>query len=119
MEFMASRTSKHNDQKPCNEAYQKRYTRVDERIVDHPGKIPGNGHLTREEAQAKWLAEGTNHRVEDGHIKRFFRESGWFVKISGLKGLLAFYEKYGNLTLTPCMWNHKIIELEIYDDYRE
>ena len=109
MKFLITRTSQWAGQ-PCDEAYQDTYTRIDERTVRTPDKLP-NGQT--------WYQEGTNHRVEDGHIKRDFQDTAWFVDIPDLDALMVFYQKYGQLVISSHYNNDAIVELEIYDDYRE
>lgn len=110
MEFMVRRTSEH-DSKPCKEAYQKSYTRIDERTVNDPMKNPHIG--------AEWYTKGSNHRVERGHIKRDFEATGWFIQFDTLDDLMKFGEKYGSLVIEPCWDNPSITQVEIYDYYRE
>lgn len=111
MEFLVSRTSTW-DGKPCEEAYRKPFTHVDQRNTDDPHKLPGILGDT-------WYEEGRNHRIVDGYITRDFDTEGWFVEIADLDALIAFYAKYGSLVLTPHYKNQYIPEIEIYDGYRE
>ena len=118
MEFMVSRTSipfNKKDRKPCPEAVRKSYIEVDERTVDDPAKVPiHHGERTW------WYAEGQNHRVEDGHIKRDLRREGWFVEIPTLDALVDFICKYGQVVIYPVpdVPDHWL-EIEIYDAWRE
>lgn len=98
--------------KPCDEAEEVSFTRVDRRTTDDPMKIPYIGKA--------WYEEGRNHRVEDGMIARDFDQKRWMVRIADDAALQAFCEKYDKIILTlntdgtePCY------EVEIYDDYRE
>lgn len=43
----------------------------------------------------------------------------WFVEINTLEELIKFYEEYGDIIITDCLWNKSYTEIEIYDDYRE
>ena len=54
-----------------------------------------------------------------GKIARDFDAIGWFIEINTLEELLKFREKYGDLVLTKHYLNPEIVEVEIYDDYRE
>lgn len=89
------------DESPCNGAeridHGKR-TYVDERTVADPEQLPfptPRGHSSKTEY---WLSEGTNHRVEDGHIKRDkpLPEEYWYcwiLDLNELSELLAFVSK--------------------------
>lgn len=120
MEFMVSRTSLcGSDEKPCEEAVKKPYIEIEERTVDDPVKIGIYGGDAKK-ANSDWYGYGSNHRVEDGHIKRDFPAEGWFITINSLEELMAFQEKYGNLVLQKSYNNPSSIpEIEIYDSYRE
>lgn len=100
------------DAKPCDEAFRKKYTRVDRRSTDDPTKIL---HYAGKDP-AWWYEVGTNHRVENGNICRDFEDEGWFVSIGSLKALVAFREKYGPLVIEA---GDGAAVIEIYDDYRE
>lgn len=90
MKFKVSRTSIRDDRKPCEEAVKQTYTRVE---------------------------VGTLGR----YIQREFPNDavGWFVEINTLDELLHFQQKYGDIILTKDYYNPEVLELEIYDDYRE
>lgn len=100
------------DGKPCDEAEEVSFTRVDRRTVDDPMK---NRYIG-----AKWYEDGRNHRVENGKIARDFDDKRWVVQIPDGTALQAFCSKYGEIILSinddglePCF------EVEIYDTYRE
>jgi hypothetical protein len=115
MKFLISRTSVWEGQ-PCEEATLEPYTRVDERTVDDPAKLPiGNPNQQTD----WWFSEGKNHRVENGHIKRDFDDQTWFVEINSLEELTEFSKKYGALVFQQPWRNSEFPSLEIYDDYRE
>lgn len=109
MKFIIVRTSAH--EKPCDEAVRENYVKVDIRTVDDPSKLPYGG--------ANWYSEGRNHRVENGMIKRDTDADAWFLELSSLDELVAFHKKYGSLVIDASYCNPDIIEIEIYDDYRE
>lgn len=113
MRFLVKRTSSSDESKPCPGATPGEYVYIDERVVDDPKKIPGEG--------AKWYERGENHRVEDGHIKRDFPgEAGWFLELSTLEDLIALQAQVGEeLVIGPATLNPGIMEIEIYDTYRE
>jgi len=115
MEFLVKKTSEYwNARKPCEEARKEQHVFTDEWACDDPSKIP-----TFQGREELWYQKGTNHRVENGHIKRDFIEDRWFVSIDSLEDLLAFSDKYGVIILSRFIEDPNIWEIEIYDDYRE
>jgi len=116
MKFQIKRTSSWGN-KPCDEAFLDKYTRIDARTTDDPCKIPCYFD-NPEKAKKMWFGEGSNHRVENGWIKRDFEDEGWFIEINSLEELMKFHEKYGNLVINSD-YSSSISTLEIYDDYRE
>jgi len=66
-----------------------------------------------------WFSKGKNHRVEHGNIRRDFDDEAWFVEINDLDELMKFQEKYGQIVIQWFMFNQDLLELEIYDSYRE
>ena len=115
MKFAIHRTSDYRGSTPpCKEAIHISSMRVDERTTDDPKKLP----CPVGDYEAKWWYEtGTNHRVENGHIKRDFEEWTWLIEIASLEALAAFCDEYGCLIISSSGGN--MPELEIYDDYRE
>jgi len=112
MKFQISRTSIWGDTKPCDEAVYLPYVQIDERSVSNCSLLNCNDKET-------WFQNGTNHRVENGYIKRDFNKETWFVEINSLDELFNFYKKYGSLVIEN-FWNDPDIpSIEIYDDYRE
>jgi len=83
---------------------------VDERIVDDPKKINAYGHT-----EAWWYGEGTNHRVENGHIKRDLEPEA--VYVVEIPDIWAFVEKHGDCVLSINSEGFRVVE--IYDDDRE
>lgn len=113
MKFIVKRTSIwQDDVQPCPESILEPTTRIDERTVDDPKKIPA-GDMTEE-----WYATGKNHRVENGHIKRNFDDQRWFIEIKDLADLLLFQCKYGDLIIRDS-YDNDYKTIEIYDGYRE
>jgi len=110
MKFKVSRTSLFNDEKPCEGSFKEKYIRIDERTISDPFK---NIYMK------DWYETGTNHRVENGHIKRDFVEEGWFVEIATLLEFIQFSNNNGSIIIRKCYHNVSITEIEIYDDYRE
>ncbi len=116
MEFIVNRTSLRSmDVQPCEEAYLKAYIRIDERTVNSPSKITAY----KNQPVDWWYSAGKNHRVENGHIVRDFDDKGWFVKLDTMEDLLKFTQKYGSVVIGQYWKNHSILEIEIYDDWRE
>lgn len=112
MKYQISRTSNYGgDEIPCEGAYREAYVRIDERTVDDPAKLSSFSGKT-----GWWYSNGINHRVENGHIKRDFPATDWFIDVDDL---LAFVQKHGKIVLGPHWLNPSILSIEIYDDYRE
>lgn len=68
-----------------------------------------------------WYERGTNHRqLSDG---RYARDLGMrtvrFIDLDTLDDLVAFVHKYGRVIVDRSFINPALMELEIYDDYRE
>ena len=113
MKFAVTRTSTNGQ--PCEEAVLEEYIRIDEYDADNPEKVGINPRNT-----SWWYDRGENHRVENGHIKRDFRTTGWFIEINSLDDLIAFKNKYGSLVIEDDPYNrNQFARIEIYDDYRE
>ena len=98
--------------KPCDEAEEVPFVRVDRRTIDDPMKSPYVGQA--------WYDTGRNHRVENGMIARDLDDKRWMVRIADGAEMQAFCEKYGKVILLlnnggaePCY------EVEIYDGWRE
>lgn len=122
MKFLITRSSQpwfEEDEKPCKEAYIDEYLIIDTRTTDCPTKIPAfSGNPER--AKKDWFSSGTNHRIENGQIKRDMKmEKAWFIDINTLTDLITFTKKYGNLVLETAICNENILAIEIYDTYRE
>jgi len=100
------------DGKPCDEAEEVPFVRVDRRTTDDPMKNPHIGKA--------WYDTGRNHRVENGMIARDFDDKRWVVRIADGAALHAFCEKYGTIILSlNTDGTKRCYEVEIYDDYRE
>lgn len=116
MRFMVSRTSHWSDEgPPCEGAVRKSYTRVDRRSASRPNKIPA--YANRDESW--WYEEGRNHRVVNRQICRDFDAEGWFIDFPDLAALTTFIGANGHVVIGPSYSNPDILEVEIYDDYRE
>lgn len=95
------------DEKPPFEgAKRELYVHVDERTVDDPTKVPESGG-----GSGWWYAEGQDHRVEDGHIKRDFFRSGWFIELVTLEDLVSLIREHGWLAFGPSFVNPGIIRI--------
>lgn len=110
MKFKISRTSDWGENQPCEEAFKGKYIYVDERSVDDASK------LKYRDAQNDWYSNGSNHRIENGHIKRDFMQDGWMIKVNSIKQLIDFVSKYGDVVIST---HFGTPEIEIYDTYRE
>lgn len=119
--FQVRRTSTSYDETPpCVEAVKGTIPYWDVRTFKSP-----------EEHDAKlgkpyWADVGTEHQLvygPRGGVQGIKRRKGdheaWFVEFDSLAGLMAFYEKYGDLVLTTSWEDKETPMLEIYDDYRE
>lgn len=120
MEYKIRRTSGgYHGGKPHKDAYQRPYIYTDTRTTDDPAKVPM--HLGKSEW---WYEKGTNHRIEDGKIKRdLHKESGWFIQVEDIHQFLRDLYKEEEtseivLSIEDDM-NPPMLEIEIYDDYRE
>lgn len=118
MEYKISRTSSWSGA-PHKDAYQREYIYVDARTTDDPKKIPANCGT-----DGDWYQKGTNHRVENGRIKRdIHKESGWFIQINDLHKFLENLHKDEKATEIILSIeediNPPMLGIEIYDDYRE
>lgn len=114
VKFLISRTSEWGDNQPHKNAYRDSFTLVDERVIDNPNKFK---HKKDREG---WYNRGSNHRVENGHIKRDFQDEGWFIDISSLEDILKFKKEVDENIIIKNSWvNKEILEIEIYDNYRE
>lgn len=103
MKFEIYRTSGFGMQKPCEEAFIDKVIHIDERFSDSPSKLPDS---------EKWFSKGSNHRVENGNIKRDLEREVYVVEINTLSELIDLSNKYGDLIIDKNT-------IEIYDDYRE
>ena len=117
MEFMISKTSLYgaDDKAPHERAYKKAYVRVDERTTDDPNKLFAEGG-------DRWYRSGKNHRVENGHIMRDFDDEAWFIEIKDLDDLIQFTKTLDGtdeIVFGASYWNNQMLQIEIYDDYRE
>lgn len=76
------------DRKPLREAFKRKYSIIDERTVSDP-KLLISG-------EKEWYAHGSNHRLENGHLKRDLEKSGWFIEIRTLRELMKFMALHGD-----------------------
>ncbi len=115
MKFLIRKTSGYDDIKPHKKAYQDKYTRIDERVVDSPEK------LKYFNAVEDWYGSCANHRVENGHILRDCEECmAWFIDINTLEELINLQREIDcELVIGDYYNNHDITFIEIYDSYRE
>lgn len=80
------------DRRPCDDAVQMDYLRLDERTADDPAKIPWS---IEKKDVSWWYANGQNHRVSsEGRIQRDMPARAWFVEVSDLKQLLDLVRLY-------------------------
>lgn len=116
MKFAISRTSIGGDSKPCKEAKPCKIKYVDQRTCKTPEEF--DARLARFEG--KWLENGTNHRIINGHIARDIgTKDCWAIELNSLEDLMALYHKYGKLIIEANWYDGETPNIEIYDDYRE
>ncbi len=107
--YLASRTSAYGE-KPCDEAFKIVRVNTDTRNCDDPKKIPAHGGT-----DGDWFLRGTNHRVENGKIKRDLgTQEKWAVEVPDIQ---AFVDKYGDCVVGRDA--DGFCTVEIYDDCRE
>lgn len=107
--YLVRRTSMYEGS-PCPDAFIIERIFIDTRNCDDPKKIPANNGK-----DGDWFLRGTNHRVENGMIKRDLGTiQEWAVEIPDI---LAFVDKYGECVVGRN--SNGFYEIEIYDDYRE
>ena len=122
MKILVTRTSRDwnlydaEESRPCNEVVRCTYIDVDERTVDHPDKLYPKNRFTSD-----WYDDPrfTNHRVENGHIKRDKTEEGWCICLDTLDELKLFVTKYGKCVISVEDGNPDTMKVEIYDTWRE
>jgi len=108
--YLVSRTSgtfgDSGSMPPCEGATKVMVEVIDERNVSRPEDLPTGAH---------WFSRGSNHRVENGRIKRNMEpQLQWAVKIPDI---MQFIDANGQCVLSRDSNGHAVIE--IYDDYRE
>ena len=119
MEFKITRTSDHDDEKPCKGAFKKDYVYSDCRTVARPEDIRRYKNRP-DEARDMWYGDGTNHRkIGKTQIARDFVTTGWFITLDSLDDLIALAEREGHLIIGLSANSSEIMEIEIYDSYRE
>ncbi len=98
MKFIISKTrmSVTENKQVCDEAVFEQLTQLDYRSVP-----------SIEEAKKKiwyndWIADGINHREEDGMVvsEKKEKSSQWVVEFGSLEELLAFQGKYGSINIS-------------------
>lgn len=111
--FAISRTSaRHIDgkpEKPCDGAVWMPYVRVDYRTFKTPEEHDSKLHQP-------WHASGRNHRLWSRGICRDFDDACWFIEVDDV---LRFVKQHGTCVIGPKHDNAELMELEIYDAYRE
>lgn len=107
--YLITRTSACGGQ-PHADAVPVKVIHIDSRDCDDPKKIPANRGK-----DGDWYLKGTNHRVENGYIKRDIGlRDAWAIDVSDI---MMFVDANGS-----CMLNRDengFATIEIYDDYRE
>ena len=114
MKFKVRRTSEWGDKKPCKEA--KRIT-LENWHTRTCTELEFNDRFSHQEGL--WQDRGKNHQItKEGYITRQMEDiKAWGVEFSSLSDLVAFAKEYGELVISVSSGD--MVELEIYDDYRE
>lgn len=96
--------------KPCPEAYQDRYSRIDLRTVSSPERIPAFAG-----SSGDWFERGQHHFNSSSTISRELDDQDWFVNIDDISSFIA---KYGPIKLRACVEDAApgAMEIEILDD---
>lgn len=119
MEFVITKTSLCNDEKPCDGATYRKVDYIDARTF----KTEEEFNEVCARLEGEWRSKGVDHcSSEDGGIQRRFPkgEVVWVKKISTLEELMGFLEEQKcDVILKSKGWRHGLPEIEIYDDYRE
>lgn len=114
VEFAIRRAAGRDGGLPCKGAYRRAFVRIDERTTDDPAKVPAYGGKVE-----WWYDEGAGHRVENGCIRRNINETGWFLRVGGLRELLELCCLGGGVVLRTSPLNPGIWEIEICDGLRQ
>lgn len=128
MKFLVSRTSTFGSKsKPCKNAFLESYDTIQTYDISeeefNQEKYNGASFGRKNyHNNGKWREEGINHRVDEkGRIQRDFPNElkGWFIEINTLEELIDFFAQNGRIVIINHRENKNIIEIEIYDDWRE
>lgn len=120
MEFLVTKTSLYGRcEKPCNCSGLKKesFDYIEVRSLTEEEFNEKFSHL-----EGLWRSKGINHKSGDGMIERTFpnKKVGWFLEIDTLQELIGFMKKVDeDIVIHKNDWNHDILELEIYDTWRE
>jgi hypothetical protein len=116
MIYTVSRTSLWNNEKPCEEAVERPFENWDIRKWSEERYDCEFG-----ERQGVWKSKGRNHRItEEGYIARQLDDViYWSVEINSLEELEIFIKKYDKAVIQKGGQIRNILDIEIYDDYRE
>jgi len=115
MKFQASRTSKGDEEMPFARCKNESWLRVETRTVT---ESEFNRKFSHDEGL--WRSKGLNHRVDkEGYINRDHEDCCWTVEVSSLKQLIELVENEGDIVIGKSSFYKDLINIEIYDDYRE
>lgn len=116
MKIIISRTSI-DDKKPCKEAKKGLFPCWDTRSCSEEYF---NNSFTE-----SWRSRGKNHTKVGKYITRQLEDiEKWYIEIETLDDLIKLQKKYGDLIIKSYLFDKykgkdNILEIEIYDDYRE
>ena len=111
MKFSVERTTRGTDKKPCEGAIFGEKTFIAVKNLKSPDDF--EYEMDRE----YWFRTGTNHRCEDGKIKKDMLEKYWTIEIENIEALVEFAKLHGDIIIIADQDN--MPGIEIYDGYRE
>lgn len=115
MKIIISRTSINNDKKPCKEAKKG--------LFPYWHTITCSEEYFNNSCTESWRSKGKNHTKVGKYITRQLEDiEKWYIEIETLDDLIKLQKKYGDLIIKSYSKGGKkdnILEIEIYDDYRE
>jgi len=121
MIFVLRRTSRWDEEiKPLEDDRVKKIsiTRAEIRMLNTPEEFDARFS----KSEGKWLEVGTNHRHDArGYITRDREQMQmWGIEIDTIEDLLNLMKlAKQEIVIHSCMWNNDVLEIEIYDTWRE
>ena len=69
--------------------------------------------------KARPCKEATPKTITVNCYGKEYQEKVWVVNFVGMKDLMDFKKKYGQMIIKSYIWDDNLPVIEIYDDYRE